>query len=149
MPLFLLKFLPIFKSKSTWLIIAIIGILGYYNIVVWNLERTVEKQEIRISKIDQNYKTCTSNYNETLKVNETNQGVIETCTANIDILGESYEKIVAKKDKEILTLKTTIANMKKPIVYPKEVIIKECKLKIKGNEDESDSVLNSLNNIGN
>ena len=141
--------LPLLKSKTTWVVIAIVAILGYYNIVVWNLERTVEKQEIRISKIEQDYHTCSNNFDETVKVNEENQKTINKCQASIGDLGISYEKIVAKKDGEIWKLKRSIADMKRPIIYPKEIIIKECKLKIKENDEtEIDSVLNGLNGIG-
>ena len=142
--------LPLLKSPYTWLIVAIVAILGYYNVVVWDLERTVGKQEINISKLEQKYGVCDSNFKSTIDTNNQNVKVIELCQEDISTLNGAYEEIVDDKDVLISTLRTTISNMKKPKVYPTEIIYKECKLKLKGVQDasEDDTTLIGISTIG-
>ena len=142
--------LPLLKSPYTWLIVAIVVILGYYNVVVWDLERTVGKQEIAIGKLEQKYGVCDSNFKSTIDTNKQNTKVIEQCQGDIDSLNDAYVEIVGDKDGLILDLRVTIANMKKPKKYPTEIIYKECKLKMKGVSDasENDTTLVGLSTIG-
>lgn len=142
--------LKIGKNPYTWFIVAILAILGYYNVVVWGLERTVGKQEITISKLEHNYKVCGSNYKSTIETNKQNVKVIELCQKDIDNLNGAYVGIVDDKDKLINDLRITISNMKKPKVYPTEIVYKDCKIKMKGVNDasENDTTLIGLSRIG-
>ncbi len=138
------------KNPTTWFIIAIVAILSYYNVVVWDLERTIEKQEIELSKVKQALSTTQRNFEITTDVNGKNSVVIEKCLADTDKLNTAYSNIVDDKNVLILKLRQEILKFKEPIVYPDTLTFKECTFKIRTKEHnaESNNTFNSLLNIG-
>lgn len=142
--------LSLLKSKTTWTVLIFAMVLSYYNVEAWGLRRTISEQEVQIEKLDMSLRTCTSNFEDTVSINAENIKTMSECVSNSEILNRQYSNIVDDKDKLIIKLRNTISDALKPIVYPREIIYKECVVKIKGNEDvENDDTLSGLNNIGN
>ena len=153
MPLFLLNML---KSKSTYVILIVVAALGYHYWTVDTLEDTIEdqsivieKQKVKISAVRLNFHTCTENFKESVEVNKNNEGIITKCLGHTKELSDDYAKIVKTKNSIINKLRKEIADLNEPVIYPGEIVYKECIVKVKGAKDAKiDTTFNSLNNIG-
>lgn len=141
--------LPFLKSPYTWLIVAIVALIAYHKVVVWDFEKTVGEQKLEIGTLTQNLTTCKGNFSKAVEVNKDNEKTLDECVKNNQTLSKSYEEILSGKDDLVMKLRITIADMKKPQIYPTEVVYKECVVKVKGVSDvEENSSLNQLNRIG-
>jgi len=107
----------------------------------------INELETELSQVKKDLIQSKSNLNVCIITNTSNNNIIEEYKKDINSFKEDYNNIILHKDKVIKHLRLTILNLKKPIIYPKEYIYKECKIQIKEEFDEN-STGNIISNIG-
>ena len=145
--------IPILKNKNTWIIIGIIGVLGYYYIKVNSLENTILKQDNKIILLNSNLKTSKSNTKKCTKTNEDNLKILTEYEKDMKKVELFYLKRLKDKDILISVLRGDIKELQEPVDYPETIVYKDCIIKIKTKEtvnetDKNFNTFNSLLNIG-
>lgn len=139
-------------AKNPWVLlgVTIAGWWVYHNITVTMLENDLEKCQNNTERVEIARKKTEQNYNDVVELNEENEKEVENLEKDITILKQNQSLIVDSKNAEIKRLKNKIAEMKRPIIYPKEVVYEECKFEFLTKEDlnASDSTFRSISNIG-
>ena len=143
----------IFKSKSLWIVIAILGALAYHHFEVTGLEGNIKEQKVTIAELRVDLSTAESNTKKCTTTNKENEGILEEYQKDVGVVEEHYVGVINGKDKMILRLRNDIKELSKPVDYPREIVYKECKFKFKtakdiNETDENYSTFESLLNIG-
>jgi len=127
------------KNPTVLLGIGLVGVLAFYNLKVWSLEHTIEKKEIKIERLQNDLNISKGNYNSVFKTNTKNVAIIDRCVSDTEKLNSAYVDILDTKEIQITKLRKTIADMKKPVPYPKEAHYEDCTFKVLTTEDDNAS----------
>ena len=152
MPLITLitKFLGSTFGKYAMIGLAFVAMIAYFKASIWTLELNISSLETDVKELVVDLKVSKHNTSSCLMTNKKNDKVLEAYKADVITLKENQEIITSGRLKEIDMLKNTLKDLRKPIVYPEEIIMKECKIKIKTMEDinETDSTFTSFSSVG-
>ena len=155
MPPFLISVLT---NKFTYLALAIIAIVGYYNIKIIDMQVTYNLQVAKYNTLytdhmtlDNQYKKVKNNLRSMTKTNDDNIIVIERYKADLEKAKEISNIQNDAKDKEILSLLETVRNLRElpSPDYNQSIMVKDCAVQIsEGGTEYEKQKLNNISNIG-
>ena len=149
----------ILKSKYTYMVIIIIGVVIYYNIRITGLTISLNNKVYEYNELQSDFNDVTAkNYKiqndltKSILVNHQNRNILDQNSKDITSLKRNQTMVVESKDRDIKILTDTVYRLKhlpKPD-YNKTVIVKDCRLHIKsiGDINDTKSTIYNINRIG-
>jgi len=146
--------LNLLKSKSVWIVLAVLAAFSYHYFTVTGLEKNILKRDLVISRLSSDLGTAEGNTKKCTTTNKDNLDLLEKYQSDVAIVEGHYVGVITGKDKIILRLRNDIIELSTPVDYPEEIIYKDCKFKFKtvkdiNETDKNYSTFKSLLNIGN
>lgn len=137
----MLNFLTSPLGKYLVIGLSFFAVIVFYNLKVNSLENTISSLNISVKEL-------TLENDDLVTTNNKNKQSIDMYKQDVEKMKEASLIIYKNKDNEILQLKKIISDFRKPVIYEKEVVYKDCKLKIKTDDLDENSTLNVISRIG-
>ena len=138
--------------KNPWVLMGLILVttVGYYKIVIADLEGDVKDLESDVKSLTVRNEELASDLDKTIKINDENKEVIAQVKKSNETLRETYGKVLEEKANESERMKRIIADLRTPTKFQQTASFEKCefKIKMKGEANEEDVILNSIANIG-
>ncbi len=149
-------YLTLLKSKYTYIVIAIVGIVAYYNVKILGMNITYNLKESEFNKLFKDFISLEGDIDEVkldleicLEVNSDNTDVLNTHNNDIKQLKQAHKIIIDGKNSQIIVLQKTIhrlRNLPKP-VFDDAIVVEDCVIKVHKGE-QNDKIINDFIGFG-